>query len=44
MAIKEFISEVLGELQDLKTDANKKRYIVQELEFEISFDDIFNCL
>ncbi len=37
MAIKEFISEVLDELQDLKSNANKKRYLVKELEFELSF-------
>lgn len=37
MEIKNFISEILNELQDLKADANKKNYLVQELDFELSF-------
>lgn len=37
MAINEFISDILDELQDLKSNANKKRYKVEELEFELSF-------
>jgi hypothetical protein len=36
MEINKFISKVLDELQDLKTNDNKKRYIVQDLEFELS--------
>jgi hypothetical protein len=37
MSINNFIAEVLDELQDLKSNANKKRYLVKELEFELSF-------
>ena len=37
MEIKNFISEILDQLQDLKSNANKKHYVVQELEFELSF-------
>ena len=37
MSIKKFISNVLDELQDLKSNANKKRYVVEELEFELGF-------
>jgi hypothetical protein len=37
MSIKEFISDILDEMQDLKSNANKKKYIVEELEFELSF-------
>lgn len=37
MSIKKFISDVLDELQDLKSNANKKRYVVEELEFELGF-------
>lgn len=35
MEINKFISMVLDELQDLKTNDNKKRYLVQDLEFEL---------
>jgi len=35
MEIKNFISMVLDELQDLKTSDNKKRYVIQDLEFEL---------
>ena len=35
MEVKKFISMVLDELQDLKTNDNKKRYLVQDLEFEL---------
>lgn len=35
MEIKKFISMVLDELQDLKTSDNKKRYVIQDLEFEL---------
>ena len=37
METKNFISEILDQLQDLKSNANKKHYVVQELEFELSF-------
>jgi hypothetical protein len=36
MEINKFISMVLDELQDLKTNNNKKRYLVQDLEFELA--------
>lgn len=35
MEINKFISMVLDELQDLKSNKNKKNYIVQDLEFEL---------
>lgn len=35
MEIKKFISTVLDELQDLKSTEEKKRYFVEELEFEL---------
>ncbi len=41
MEIKKFISMVLDELQDLKSNNNKKNYIVQDLEFELGV--ILNC-
>ncbi len=37
MKLNDFISETLDELKILKNDPNKKRYTVQELEFEFSF-------
>ncbi len=36
MEINKFISKVLDELQDLKTNDNKERYLIQDLEFELS--------
>ena len=37
MEIKEFMAEVLKQMNELKTDANKKNYLVDNLEFELSF-------
>jgi hypothetical protein len=36
MQINKFISSALDELQDLKSNNNKKRYVIEELEFDLS--------
>lgn len=37
MSLKQFMGEILDELQEIKGNENKKRYSVLELEFEVSF-------
>lgn len=36
MELKEFIQDVLGQMEDLKSVQHKKNYLVEELEFELT--------
>lgn len=36
MELKEFISDVLKQMEDIKSDNNKQNYLVDNLEFELS--------
>lgn len=42
MELKEFIEEVLGQMEDLKSNPLKQNYMVEELEFELSLTKTIN--
>ena len=42
MELKDFIQEVLVQMEELKTDPLKQKYMVEELEFELTLTETNN--
>ncbi len=42
MELREFIQDVLIQMEDLKSDPRKQSYMVEELEFELSLTETQN--